>query len=152
MGMNEKAVIIFSGGLDSTTVLYYALNNGFDIHALSFEYGQKHRIEIEKAKLIVALNHNIKHLIIPINSELFSGSALTGQGEVPKNRTNLNMENIPSTYVPARNLIFLSIAAAYAESNNISKIFIGINSQDYSGYPDCRNDFISSFETTVNLA
>ena len=148
----KKAVVIFSGGLDSTTVLYYALHNGYTVHAISYEYGQNHAIEIERAKKIIELNSNVKHLIVPISTKLFSSSSLTGNGLIPKDRPDINREIIPSTYVPARNLIFLSIAAAYAESNEISDIFIGINSQDYSGYPDCRNDFISSFEKTVNLA
>ncbi|MDH4263450.1 MAG: 7-cyano-7-deazaguanine synthase QueC [Spirochaetia bacterium] len=149
---NKSAVVIFSGGLDSTTVLYYALNSGYNVHAISYEYGQKHIIEIQRAKKIIELNKNTQHIIVPISARLFTNSALTGHGIIPKDRHDINQEFIPVTYVPARNLIFLSIAAAYAESNDIHEIFIGINSQDYSGYPDCRNDFISSFETTVNLA
>jgi 7-cyano-7-deazaguanine synthase len=153
MGTKSKsAVVIFSGGLDSTTVLYYAIHNGYDVHAISYEYGQKHIIEIQRAKKIIELNNNIKHIIVPISAQLFSSSALTGHGAIPKDRPDISEEVVPVTYVPARNLIFLSIAAAYAESNEIRDIFIGVNSQDYSGYPDCRNDFISSFETTVNLA
>jgi len=149
---NPKAVVIFSGGLDSTTVLYHAINQGYAIHALTFDYGQKHKIEIDHAREIISLNRNIIHTIIQLNTKLFLSSALTGHGTIPKNRQNINEYNIPVTYVPARNLIFLSIAVGYAESHNINDIFIGVNSQDYSGYPDCRDDFISSFEKTANLA
>jgi len=153
MGMNDKsAVVIFSGGLDSTTVLYHAIHNGYKVHAISFEYGQKHIVEIDRAKNIIEINYGIRHIIVPVSTQLFSNSALTGHGNIPKDRTDISEEIIPVTYVPARNLIFLSIASAYAESNAIREIFIGVNSQDYSGYPDCRNDFISSFEKTVNLA
>ena len=153
MGTNNKnAIVIFSGGLDSTTVLYYAIRNAYNVHAISFEYGQRHIIEISRAKQIIELNPDVKHIVVPISTLLFSKSALTGHGDIPKDRPDISKEIIPATYVPARNLIFLSIASAYAESNGIHDIFIGINSQDYSGYPDCRNDFISSFEKTVNLA
>jgi 7-cyano-7-deazaguanine synthase len=150
--MNKNAVIIFSGGLDSTTTLFYALKNDYKINAITFDYGQKHKIEIDHAKNIIATLPNIKHLIIPVSAELFSASSLIGSQKIPKNRKNISEFVIPTTYVPARNLIFLSIATAYAESNNIGNIFIGVNSQDYSGYPDCRNDFIESFQNTINLA
>lgn len=154
MEKNDKsAIVIFSGGLDSTTVLFYALEKGYSVDAVSYDYGQRHKVELDRAKKIIAsLNKEVKHIIVPINTSLFSGSALTGNGVIPKDRKDISEKSIPPTYVPARNLVFLSIAAAYAESNKKRNIFIGVNAQDYSGYPDCREDFISSFENTVNLA
>ncbi len=148
--MNKRAVILLSGGLDSTTTLAYALNRGYIASAITFNYGQKHKIEIEKS-ILTAKKYNIKHLIFPIPLDLIGGSALTDNIEVPEH----NIENIgniiPVTYVPARNSIFLSIAAAWAEVQNIKDIFIGVNMFDYSGYPDCRNIFIKSMEKSLTL-
>lgn len=148
----QKAVILFSGGLDSTTVLYNTLNQGFIVDALSFQYHQKHKIELEYSKKLAQKAGVRKHVIIKLDPTFGDSSALLGHGQIPKNRKNLSRENdIPATYVPARNLIFLSMAAGYAESHHIKNIFIGVNSVDYSGYPDCRPDFIESFTKTANL-
>ncbi len=149
----EKAVILLSGGLDSATILALAINKGFEVLPLTFLYGQKHNWEIGSAKKLVRF-HNLKnHKIIKIDLSSIGGSALTDKIDVPKNRNLDEMEEgIPITYVPARNTIFLSIALGYAEVENTHTIFIGVNAIDYSGYPDCRPEFIQSFETTANLA
>lgn len=151
---NKKAVVLLSGGLDSATVLAMARNDGYDCHALSFRYGQRHKREIAAAVNIAESLGASKHFIISIDLSTFGGSALTDSDiEVPKNRVDLGRsETIPVTYVPARNTIFLSYALAWAEVNNIFDIFIGVNSTDYSGYPDCRAEFIKAFETMANLA
>jgi 7-cyano-7-deazaguanine synthase len=148
-----KAVVLLSGGLDSTTVAAIAKAAGFDVYALSFSYGQRHAIEIEAAKR-VAINLGLKqHLISPIDLRLFGGSALTSEIAVPKDRPAKDMDmEIPVTYVPARNTIFLSFALAYAEVLGAADIFIGVNALDYSGYPDCRPEYIEAFEKMANLA
>tara|TARA_B100000315_G_scaffold223018_1_gene227477 strand:+ start:1198 stop:1911 length:714 start_codon:yes stop_codon:yes gene_type:complete len=149
----KKAVILLSGGLDSATTLAMAKNEGFNIYALSLRYGQRHNNEIEAAKR-VALTFNVSdHKIAEIDLRLFGGSALTDSIDVPKSRTDSEIsEGIPVTYVPARNTIFLSFALAYAEVIGSSDIFIGVNALDYSGYPDCRPEYIESFEKMANLA
>ena len=149
----EKAIVLLSGGLDSATVLAYAAHNGYDIHALSFDYGQRHKIELECA---AKLAHKFKvrdYRISRLDLRIFGGSALTSDIPVPKNESVEKIGNdIPVTYVPARNTIFLSYALAFAESIGAGIIFIGVNALDYSGYPDCRPDYIVSFERMANLA
>ena len=151
--MKKRAVILFSGGLDSTTCVAIAKDQGFDIIGLTINYGQKHIFELESAKSI-ARYFNIKnHSIINIDLASFGGSSLTSTNmNVPKNRRAADINDIPSTYVPARNTVFLSIALARAETINSFDIFIGVNALDYSGYPDCRPEFISEFEKLANLA
>ena len=151
--MKKTAVILLSGGLDSTTCVAIAKDQGFDIIGLTINYGQKHIFELESAKSI-ARYFNIKnHSIINIDLASFGGSSLTSTNmKVPKNRRTADINNIPSTYVPARNTVFLSIALARAETINSFDIFIGVNALDYSGYPDCRPEFISEFEKLANLA
>ena len=151
--MEKKAVVLLSGGLDSTTTLAIAKKEGFEIYALSFDYGQRHRIELEQAQKIAKKFGVIDHQIITIDLRQFGGSALTDSIDVPTYREEKIMrEEIPITYVPARNTIFLSFCLAYAEVNNAPHIFLGINAVDYSGYPDCRPEFIAAFEKLANLA
>ncbi len=151
--MKNKAVVLLSGGLDSTTTLAIAQKQGFEVYALSFDYGQRHRVELERAKEI-AQNFSVEdHQIMTIDLRQFGGSALTDSIDVPKNRDEDEMSaEIPITYVPARNTIFLSFCLAYAEVKNAQNIFLGVNAVDYSGYPDCRPEFIAAFETLANLA
>jgi len=148
-----KAVVLLSGGLDSTTVLAIAKSRGFDPCALSFRYGQRHAIELDSARR-VALAFGVKnHVVAEIDLRVFGGSSLTSDAEVPKDRAALEThDEIPSTYVPARNTIFLSFALAYAEVLGVADIFIGVNALDYSGYPDCRPEYIDAFERMANLA
>lgn len=146
----QKAVVLLSGGLDSTTVLAIAVKE-FDVTALSFRYGQKHTLELEKAEAIAKYFNAEAHIIIDLDPEPFKNSSLTGDCPVPENRTEIE-EEIPSTYVPARNTIFLSIALGIAESRGAEHIYIGVNSVDYSGYPDCRPEFIKAFQNLANLA
>ena len=151
--MKKKAVVLLSGGLDSTTALAIAKKEGFDVYALSFDYGQRHRIELERAKQIAKKLDVIDHQIINIDLRQFGGSALTDSIDVPTHREEkIVSEEIPVTYVPARNTIFLSLGLAYAEVNNAPHIFLGVNAVDYSGYPDCRPEFIEAFEKLANLA
>jgi len=145
----KPAVCLLSGGLDSATCLAYARREGFDCYALSFDYGQRHRIELEAAARVAASVGAVKHLVVPIDLRRFGGSALTSDVDVPKAGVG---EGIPVTYVPARNTIFLALALAWAEVLNCSDIFIGVNAIDYSGYPDCRPEFIDAFEQMANLA
>lgn len=155
----KKAVVLLSGGLDSTTVLAIALDEGYEAHALSFSYGQRHDIELEKAKNI-AKHYSIEdHKVANIDLGLFGGSALTDDIEVPKDTGIENdvgsekvSQGIPTTYVPARNTIFLSFALAFAETIGAFDIFVGVNALDYSGYPDCRPEYIVTFEKLANLA
>ena len=149
----EKAVILLSGGLDSTTCVALANEQKFELYALTVNYGQKHNFEIEASKHI-AKEYNVeRHTIIQIDLAQFGGSALTdAKIEVPKKRNLSESQSIPVTYVPARNTILLSLAIAWAETLGAYNIFIGVNSLDYSGYPDCRPEYISSFEKTANLA
>jgi 7-cyano-7-deazaguanine synthase len=147
--VTKSAVCLLSGGLDSATCLAYARREGFDCFALSFDYGQRHRIELEAAANVAASLGAAKHLIVPIDLRPFGGSALTAEIDVPKTGVG---EGIPVTYVPARNTIFLALALAWAEVLGSSDIFIGVNAIDYSGYPDCRPEFIAAFERMANLA
>jgi 7-cyano-7-deazaguanine synthase len=150
--MPRKAVVLFSGGLDSTTVLAFAQSRGFAVHALTLAYGQRHAVEIDAARRI-ALARQVRHVVLDIDLAAFGGSALTADIPVPKGRSAKAMgEGIPVTYVPARNTVFLSLALAWAETLAAQDIFIGVNALDYSGYPDCRPAFIRSFEATANLA
>ncbi len=148
-----KAVVLLSGGLDSTTVLAMAKAEGFESYALSFSYGQRHSWELECARRITTASGVKDHRIAQIDLRVFGGSALTADITVPKGRSLEEMSaHIPVTYVPARNTIFLSFALAWAEVLGSSDIFIGVNALDYSGYPDCRPEFIEAFERLANLA
>ncbi|MBI3651667.1 MAG: 7-cyano-7-deazaguanine synthase QueC [Acidobacteria bacterium] len=149
----KKAVVLLSGGLDSTTVLAIAKDAGFAVFAMSFRYGQRHAIELESARRVVAAMGVEKHLIVDIDLRAIGGSALTADLAVPKERSNEAMNTgIPITYVPARNTVFLSFALAWAETLNAADIFIGVNALDYSGYPDCRPEYIAAYERMANLA
>jgi 7-cyano-7-deazaguanine synthase len=150
----NKAIILLSGGLDSATTLAIARDSGFDCMAMSFRYGQRHEIEIESARRIAASMGTIEHRIIDIDPAAFADSALTDPAiPIPKNSTSFaETGKIPITYVPARNTIFLSYALAWAEVLKAADIFIGVNQCDYSGYPDCRAEFIVAFENMANLA
>jgi len=145
----KPAVCLVSGGLDSATCLALARRDGFACYALTFDYGQRHRAELQAAAKVAAQLGAVKHLVIPINLRLFGGSALTGDLEVPKTGVTAG---IPVTYVPARNTVFLSLALAWAEVLSSFDIFIGVNAVDYSGYPDCRPEFIEAFERLAQLA
>ncbi|MGB8843410.1 MAG: 7-cyano-7-deazaguanine synthase QueC [Aliidongia sp.] len=149
----KNAVVLVSGGLDSATVAAIARTEGYQVHALSFDYGQRHILELEAAHRIVAAQGIRHHAVMKIDLRAFGGSALTAEIDVPKHRAVSEMgHGIPSTYVPARNTIFLSFALAFAEVSQAQDIFIGVNALDYSGYPDCRPDYIRAFETMGNLA
>jgi 7-cyano-7-deazaguanine synthase len=148
----KKAIILLSGGLDSTTVLAISKNLGFENYALSFSYGQRHEIELESAKKVAARFLVKEHKIAEIDLRSFGKSALTDEIPVPKDKKISKTKNIPVTYVPARNTIFLSYALAYAEIIGSFDIFIGANAVDYSNYPDCRPEFINAFEKLANLA
>ena len=150
--MNKKAVILLSGGLDSTTCLAIAKEQEYDLYALTVNYGQRHAFELEAAKKVAQTIDVKKHSIVNIDLAQFGGSALTDDIDVPKDRDESDMTDIPVTYVPARNTVFLSMALAWAETLGTTDIFIGVNALDYSGYPDCRPEFIESFERTANLA
>ena len=150
---NKRAVVLSSGGLDSTTTMAIARSEGYQIYSLSFDYGQRHAVELAAAETVAKTFHVEKHLVIPMDLRKIGGSALTDQIDVPKGRKeDLMNREIPVTYVPARNTIFLSYAMAWAEVLEASDIFIGVNAVDYSGYPDCRPEFIESFERMANLA
>jgi len=149
----KRAVVLLSGGLDSTTTLATAIAEGYETYALSFEYGQRHKIEIGAARRIARALGAKEHRVAKIDMLIFGGSALTGDVDVPKKRPAKEIaQGIPVTYVPARNTIFLSYALALAETIGARDIFIGANAIDYSGYPDCRPEFIAAFETLANLA
>lgn len=148
-----RAVCLLSGGLDSATCLALARRDSYQCYALSFDYGQRHRIELEAAARVAASLGAVRHIIVPIDLRLFGGSALTADIAVPKARSAGEMsQGIPVTYVPARNTVFLSIAVAWAEVLEAADIYIGVNALDYSGYPDCRPEFIQAFERMANLA
>jgi 7-cyano-7-deazaguanine synthase len=151
---DKKAVVLLSGGLDSATTLAIARSEGFECYCLTFRYGQRHQREIEAAGDVAKSLRAAEHRIIDIDLAAFGGSALTDLAiKVPKDRDDLaNTKQIPPTYVPARNTIFLSYALAWAEVLGAFDIFIGVNATDYSGYPDCRTEFIGAFEKTANLA
>ncbi|MFH0786282.1 MAG: 7-cyano-7-deazaguanine synthase QueC [Pseudomonadota bacterium] len=152
MAEKPRAVILLSGGLDSSTTLAVAKNMGFELYALTFRYGQRHQIEIEAAGRIAQHFEVARHTIIDVDLRRFGGSALTAPIEVPKDRSPEEIStDIPITYVPARNIIFLSLALAWAEVLGCGDIFIGVNALDYSGYPDCRPEFIEAFEKMAAL-
>ena len=146
---SNKALVLLSGGLDSSVVLSVCQDKGYDIYAISFDYGQRHKIELEYAKFQATFFNCISHEVFKM--EFYGGSALTDDIKVPKNRDSHSMsKDIPVTYVPSRNIVFLSFASGYAECHDIDNIFIGVNAIDYSGYPDCRKNFIDNFEKLIN--
>ena len=150
------AVVLLSGGLDSTTCLALAVREGFAVHALSFRYGQRHALEIEAARRIAARWGVARHVIVDTDLRTFGGSALTADIAVPKDRPldapGADAHEVPITYVPARNTIFLSYALALAETTGATDVFLGVNALDYSGYPDCRPEYVEAFERMANLA
>jgi 7-cyano-7-deazaguanine synthase len=153
MSETRKAVVLSSGGLDSTTIMAIAKDEGYDIYSLSFDYGQRHKFELQAAKRIAEQFKAKDHLIIQTDLTRIGGSALTDTIDVPKNRgIDEQPDTIPVTYVPARNTIFLSYALAWSEVLKAPDIFIGVNAIDYSGYPDCRPEYISAFENMADLA
>lgn len=153
MKSTKRAVVLSSGGLDSTTVMAIVKHAGFELYSLSFEYGQRHSFELEAARKVAETFGVNKHMVINIDLKKIGGSALTDNIEVPKAKTEESMAaEIPVTYVPARNTIFLSYALAWAEVLQSSDIFIGVNAIDYSGYPDCRPEYIEAFQRMANLA
>ena len=153
IGNTPRAVVLLSGGLDSATVLAIASSEGFDTYAMTFRYGQRHIVEVECAKRVARALGARDHVIVEFDLRQFGGSALTSDIAVPKDRSAQQMgQGIPVTYVPARNTIFLSFALAWAETLGASDIFIGVNALDYSGYPDCRPEYIAAYEAMANLA
>ncbi|MDB4887525.1 MAG: 7-cyano-7-deazaguanine synthase [Gemmatimonadetes bacterium] len=149
----RPAVLLLSGGLDSTTMLAYAVHHGFDVHAMTFRYGQRHAFEIEAARRVATAFGVRDHVVVDIDLRTFGGSALTSDIAVPKDRSADAMAHgIPITYVPARNTIFLSFCLAWAEVLGATDIFIGVNALDYSGYPDCRPEYIAAYQHMANLA
>jgi 7-cyano-7-deazaguanine synthase len=149
----RKAVVLLSGGLDSATVAAIARRQGYSVYALSFDYGQTHRAELAAAERVATSQNVAQHVVIKLDLAALAHSALTGAGVVPKHRSLEEIgEGVPVTYVPARNTVFLSLALAWAESLGAIDIFLGVNALDYSGYPDCRPEFIRAFETMANLA
>jgi len=150
--LSKKAVVLLSGGVDSATTLAIAKDSGYEVYAISFRYGQRHVFELEAAKKIAEQMDVVKHLIMDIDLSSFGGSALTDKINVPKLHKVKDIgKEIPVTYVPARNLIFLSLSLGWAEVLGSADLFIGVNAVDYSGYPDCRPEFIKAFEKTANL-
>lgn len=152
-GQERKAVVLLSGGLDSTTALAVAKHEGYALYALSLSYGQRHKYELQAAARVARQFGVVEHITFDVNIGQFGGSALTSDIGVPKDRALEEMDsNIPITYVPARNTVFLSVALAWAETVGASDIFLGVNALDYSGYPDCRPEYIEAFERMANLA
>ncbi|MEX1232327.1 MAG: 7-cyano-7-deazaguanine synthase QueC [Planctomycetaceae bacterium] len=149
----KLAVVLVSGGLDSATILAIARRQGYELYAITFDYGQRHRIEMQAAKRVCDAGGVVKQIVFPLDFRSFGGSALTSDLPVPKNRSDAEMNaDIPITYVPARNTVFLSIALGWAEVLGADDLFVGVNAVDYSGYPDCRPEFIAAFITLANLA
>ncbi|MEI8382071.1 MAG: 7-cyano-7-deazaguanine synthase QueC [Planctomycetota bacterium] len=149
----RPAVVLVSGGLDSATILAICLSQGFEPYAISFDYGQRHRHELAAADRVCAAAGVRRHIVVPLDLRAFGGSALTADIAVPKDRSDAQMSaGIPITYVPARNTIFLSISLGWAEVLGASDLFIGVNAVDYSGYPDCRPEFINAFQSMARLA
>lgn len=153
MGITSKnrCVVLASGGLDSTVTLAKAIADGFSVFALTVDYGQRHGIELEAAKRVCSYHEVLEHKLLKVDLRQFGGSSLTDNMEVPKGTRGDNDIGVPNTYVPGRNLIFLSLAVSWAESLGARDVFIGVSSVDYSGYPDCRTGFIKSFQNTANL-
>jgi 7-cyano-7-deazaguanine synthase len=150
---SQAAIVLLSGGLDSATVLAVARRDGFRCHALTIDYGQRHAAELDAARHVAEQLGAVEHRVVPLDMRAFGGSALTADIDVPKDRTaEVMVEGIPITYVPARNTIFLALALAWAEVRGSFDIYIGVNAVDYSGYPDCRPEFIAAFERLANLA
>jgi len=148
----QKAVVLLSGGLDSTTVVAIARERGFAVYALSFDYGQNHRQELDSAARVAKVLGAARHAVVKVDLRSFGGSALTTDQPIPKHRSAAEIGlGIPVTYVPARNTVFLSLALAWAETLDAVDIFLGVNALDYSGYPDCRPEFIAAFERVANL-
>jgi 7-cyano-7-deazaguanine synthase len=151
--MSSPAIVLLSGGLDSATTAAIAKSQGFEVCALTVDYGQRHRFELEAAHRVAAALGVTRHEVLRIDLSAFGASALTSEIDVPKDRGDAEMEEgIPVTYVPARNTVMLSMALAFAEALGAADLFIGVNAVDYSGYPDCRSEFIEAFERTANLA
>ena len=149
----KKAVVLLSGGIDSSTALGYAVSEGFEIHPITFDYGQRHRFELRAAGAIARSFGAKGHKVVKIDLRALGGSALTDSIDVPKGRTDEEIaDGVPVTYVPARNLIFLSVAVAYGEVKKAADIFWGANAVDYSGYPDCRREFVDAFSSVASLA
>ncbi|MCC7423941.1 MAG: 7-cyano-7-deazaguanine synthase QueC [Planctomycetaceae bacterium] len=149
----RRAVVLLSGGLDSATALAVARLEGFETYAISFDYGQRHRFELESARRVGAAGGVVRHIVFPLDLRAFGGSALTADIAVPKDRSEEEMGvGIPITYVPARNTVFLSVALGWAETLGAWDLFIGVNAVDYSGYPDCRPEFVEAFTAMANLA
>lgn len=149
----SRAVVLLSGGLDSSTTLAIAQDQGFETFAVSFKYGQRHAVELDAARRVAERARVREHVEVAVDLRMFGGSALTSDVEVPKNRSDEEMgDGIPITYVPARNTVFLSFALAWAEVLAADDIFIGVNAVDYSGYPDCRPEYIEAYEAMANLA
>lgn len=147
--MAKRAVILLSGGLDSATCLAIAKNEGYEPYCLTVQYGQRHSVELGAATQIAKLNQVAEHITLPVDLSIFGGSALTDDIEVPKDSL---ADDIPITYVPARNTVMLSLALAYAETRQANDIFVGVNAVDYSGYPDCRPEFVDAFQTLARIA
>ena len=151
--MHKKAVVLLSGGLDSSTCCAIAKSQGFEVFAMSFSYGQRHHVELSASKRVASFFNVKEHRVVTIDLAAFGGSSLTSTLEVPKERLGKKQAGeIPNTYVPARNTIFLSFALGWAEVLGCSDIFLGVNALDYSGYPDCRPEYITAFQTMANLA
>lgn len=149
----RRAVVLVSGGLDSATTLALARSRGYDCYGIAFDYGQRHRFELQAAARVAANLGVVRQIVVPIDLRAFGGSALTSDLAVPKDRSDAEMvSGIPVTYVPARNTIFLSLAMGWAETLGARDLFLGVNAVDYSGYPDCRPEFIRAFEALANLA
>lgn len=148
----KKAVVLVSGGIDSATCCAFARKDGFELYAMSFSYGQRHSVELDAAGKVETFFKCIEHKVVTIDLRAFGGSSLTSSLDVPKNRNTDSDKSIPNTYVPARNTIFLSFATGWAEILGCRDIYIGVNAIDYSGYPDCRPEFIAAYEKMANLA
>jgi len=146
-----RAVVLLSGGMDSAVVLAMAIRRGFEAHALTFRYGQRHLVEVEAARNVAAALGASRHVVLDLDLASFGGSALTANGEIPRAAAGADRPEIPATYVPARNAVFLALAASFAEALAARDVFIGVSAVDYSGYPDCRPEFIRAFESALNL-